>query len=56
MNDKSGNLGRSNIDGQKSTTLEMDDSNKKDTNSGGSKKNDKPKGKPKDGKKPKKKP
>ena len=38
MNDKSGNLGRSNIDGQKSTTLEMDDSNKKDTNSGGSKK------------------
>ena len=56
MNDKSGNLGRSNIDGQKSTTLEMDDSNKKDTNSGGSKKNDKPKGKPKDGKKSKKKP
>ena len=56
MNDKSGNLGRSNIDGQKSTTLEMDDSNKKDTNSGGSKKNDKTKGKPKDGKKPKKKP
>ena len=56
MNDKSGNLGRFNIDGQKSTTLEMDDSNKKDTNSGGSKKNDKPKGKPKDGKKPKKKP
>ena len=60
MNDKSGNLGRSNIDGQKSTTLEMDDSNKKDTNSGGSKKNDKPKGKPKggpkNGKKRKKKP
>lgn len=56
MNDKSGNLGRSNIDGQKSTTLEMDDSNKKDTNSGGSKKNDKPKGGPKDDKKPKKKP
>ena len=56
VKDKPGNLDRPNIDGQKSTTLEMDDSNKKDTNSGGSKKNDKPKGKPKDGKKPKKKP
>ena len=60
MNDKSGNLGRSNIDGQKPTTLEMDDSKKKDIGSDGSKKNDKPKGKPKgkpkDGKKRKKKP
>ena len=56
VKDKPGNLGRPNIGGQKSTTLEMDDSNKKDTNSGGSKKNDKPKGKPKDGKKRKKKP
>ena len=56
VKDKPGNLDRPNIDGRKSTTLEMDDSNKKDTNSGGSKKNDKPKGKPKDGKKPKKKP
>ena len=56
VKDKPGNLGRPNIGGQKPTTLEMDDSNKKDTNSGGSKKNDKPKGKPKDGKKRKKKP
>ena len=56
VKDKPGNLGRPNIGGQTSTTLEMDDSNKKDTNSGGSKKNDKPKGKPKDGKKRKKKP
>lgn len=54
--DKPGNLGRSNIDGQKSTTLEMDDSKKKDTSSGDSKKNDKPKDGPKDGKKRKKKP
>lgn len=54
--DKPDNLGRSNIDGQKSTTLEMDDSKKKDIGSDGSKKNDKPKGKPKDGKKRKKKP
>lgn len=56
VKDKPDNLGRSNIDGQKSTTLEMDDSKKKDTSSGDSKKNDKPKGKPKDNKKPKKKP
>ena len=56
VKDKPGDLGGPNIDGQKSTTLEMDDSNKKDANSGGSKKNDKPKGKPKDGKKRKKKP
>lgn len=54
--DKPGNLGRSNIDGQKSTTLEMDDSKKKDINPDGSKKNDKPKDGPKDGKKRKKKP
>lgn len=60
VNDKPDSLGRSNIDGQKSTTLEMDDSKKKDIGSDGSKKNDKPKGKPKgkpkDGKKRKKKP
>lgn len=56
MKDKPDNLGRPNIDGQKSTTLEMDDSKKKDIGSDGSKKNDKPKGKPKDGKKRKKKP
>lgn len=56
VKDKPDNLGRSNIDGQKSTTLEMDDSKKKDINPDGSKKNDKPKGKPKDGKKRKKKP
>ena len=60
MKDKSGDLGGPNIDGQKSTTLEMDDSKKKDISPDGSKKNDKPKGKPKggpkDGKKPKKKP
>ncbi|MBB1503205.1 hypothetical protein HG471_000120 [Candidatus Saccharibacteria bacterium] len=60
VNDKPDNLGRSNIDGQKPTTLEMDDSKKKDIGSDGSKKNDKPKGKPKggskDGKKRKKKP
>lgn len=56
MEDNPSNLDRPNIGGQTSTTLEMDDSNKKDTNSGGSKKNDKPKGKPKDGKKRKKKP
>ena len=58
--DKPGNSSRPNIDGQKPTTLEMDDSKKKDIGSDGSKKNDKPKGKPKggpkDGKKPKKKP
>ena len=57
---KPGDLGRPNIDGQKTTTLEMDDSKKKDISSDGSKKNDrlkgKPKGKPKDGKKRKKKP
>lgn len=60
VKDKSDNLGRSNIDGQKPTTLEMDGSKKKDIGSDGSKKNDKPKGKPKggpkDGKKRKKKP
>ncbi len=56
VKDKPDNLGRSNIDGQKPTTLEMDDSKKKDINPDGSKKNDKPKGKPKDGKKRKKKP
>lgn len=60
VKDKPGNLDRPNIDGQKSTTLEMDDSKKKDIGSDGSKKNDKPKGKPKgepkDGKKRKKKP
>ena len=57
---KPGNSSRPNIDGQKPTTLEMDDSKKKDIGSDGSKKNDrlkgKPKGKPKDGKKRKKKP
>ena len=60
VNDKPDNLGRSNINGQKPTTLEMDDSKKKDISSDGSKKNDKPKGKPKggpkNGKKRKKKP
>ena len=56
VKDKPGNLGRPNIGGQKPTTLEMDDSKKKDIGSDGSKKNDKPKGKPKDGKKRKKKP
>ena len=56
VKDKPGNLDRLNIDGQKPTTLEMDDSKKKDINPDGSKKNDKPKGKPKDGKKRKKKP
>lgn len=56
VKDKPGNLGRPNIGGQKPTTLEMDDSKKKDISSDGSKKNDKPKGKPKDGKKRKKKP
>lgn len=60
VKDKPGNLGRPNIGGQTSTTLEMDDSKKKDIGSDGSKKNDKPKGKPKgkpkDGKKRKKKP
>lgn len=50
VKDKPGNLERPNIDGQKSTTLEMDDSKKKDIGSDGSKKNDKPKGGPKDGK------
>jgi len=49
VKDKPGNLDRPNIDGQKSTTLEMDDSKKKDIGSDGSKKNDKPKGKPKGG-------
>ena len=53
---KPGNSSRPNIGGQTSTTLEMDDSKKKDIGSDGSKKNDKPKGKPKDGKKRKKKP
>lgn len=60
VKDKPGNLDRPNIDGQKPTTLEMDDSKKKDISPDGSKKNDKPKGKPKgkpkDGKKRKKKP
>ena len=60
VKDKPGNLDRPNIDGQKTTTLEMDDSKKKDIGSDGSKKNDKlkgkPKGEPKDGKKRKKKP
>ena len=56
VKDKPDNLGRSNIDGQKPTTLEMNDSKKKDIGSDGSKKNDKPKGGPKDGKKRKKKP
>jgi len=60
VKDKPGNLDRPNIDGQKSTTLEMDDSKKKDIGSDGSKKNDrlkgKPKGGPKDDKKRKKKP
>ena len=56
VKDKPGNLDRPNIDGRKSTTLEMDDSKKKDINPDGSKKNDKPKGKPKDVKKRKKKP
>lgn len=60
VKDKPGNLDRPNIDGRKSTTLEMDGSKKKDISSDGSKKNDKPKGKPKggpkDGKKRKKKP
>ena len=50
VKDKPGNLDRPNIDGQKSTTLEMDDSKKKDIGSDGSKRNDKPKGGPKDGK------
>jgi len=50
VKDKPGNLDRPNIDGRKSTTLEMDDSKKKDIGSDGSKKNDKPKGGPKDGK------
>lgn len=50
VKDKPGNLDRPNIDGQKTTTLEMDDSKKKDIGSDGSKKNDKPKGGPKDGK------
>lgn len=50
VKDKPGNLDRPNIDGQKSTTLEMDDSKKKDIGLDGSKKNDKPKGGPKDGK------
>lgn len=49
VKDKPDNLGRSNIDGQKPTTLEMDGSKKKDINPDGSKKNDKPKGKPKGG-------
>lgn len=56
VKDKPGNSSRPNIDGQKPTTLEMDDSKKKDIGSDGSKKNDKPKGKPKDVKKRKKKP
>ena len=49
VKDKPGNLDRPNIDGRKTTTLEMDDSKKKDISSDGSKKNDKPKGKPKGG-------
>lgn len=60
VKDKPGNLDRPNIDGRKTTTLEMDDSKKKDISSDGSKKNDrlkgKPKGGPKDDKKRKKKP
>lgn len=56
VKDKPGNLNRPNINGRKPTTLEMNDSKKKDTGSDGSKKNDKPKGGPKDGKKRKKKP
>lgn len=60
VKDKPGNLDRLNIDGQKPTALEMDDSKKKDIDPDGSKKNDKPKGKPKggpkNGKKRKKKP
>ena len=60
VKDKPGNLDRPNIDGQKTTTLEMDDSKKKDISSDGPKKNDrlkgKPKGGPKDDKKRKKKP
>ena len=56
MEDNPSNLDRPNIDGQKPTTLEMDDSKKKDIGSDGSKKNDKPKSEPKDGKKRKKKP
>ena len=56
VNDNPGNLDRPNIDGQKPTTLKMDDSKKKDINPDGSKKNDKPKGGPKDDKKRKKKP
>lgn len=60
MEDNPSNLDRPNIDGRKSTTLEMDDSKKKDISSDGSKKNDRLKGKPKDGpkddKKRKKKP
>lgn len=60
VKDNPDNLGRSNIDGQKSMALEMDDSKKKDIDPDGSKKNDKskgkPKGGPKDGKKRKKKP
>ena len=56
VKDKPGNLDRPNIDGQKPTTLEMDDSKKNGISPDGSKKNDKPKGGPKDGKKRKKKP
>lgn len=56
VKDKPGNLNRPNINGRKPTTLEMNDSKKKDTGSDGSKKNDKPKSGPKDGKKRKKKP
>ena len=56
VKDKPGNLDRLNIDGQKSTALEMDDSKKKDIDPDGFKKNDKPKGGPKNGKKRKKKP
>ena len=60
MKDNPNNSDRPNIDGQKTTTLEMDDSKKKDISSDGSKKNDrlkgKPKGGPKNGKKRKKKP
>ena len=56
VKDKPGNSSRPNIDGQKPTTLEMDDSKKKDIGSDGSKKTDKPKSEPKDGEKRKKKP
>lgn len=49
MEDNPSNLDRPNIDSQKSTTLETDDSKKNGISPDGSKKNDKPKGKPKGG-------